>query len=422
MESDRIFFNRLLKGIDSVQDFRSKTELELKRLKDKIKSTCASDLFADPNDPDLADAVECLPIRALWYFYERVLINKGEWLYEPFELEYQSGIFQGDDFHSLLIELGKKDKKFLPSCVFAEMDTKDTNIRIVVIPSDRLGRFYRARVKYERTGGSSSRGFLKHVIGNLPKEYNIWRTFNHIAKNTPQQELGSINLYFEDTSPGEIEPKRCFEHAQAVFSSLQHCPMPQNLADLRIVDARVGAIDTNYIKSKIQRERGKSEYDVFLSYAFKDGTIAGQIRDALELRGITEVPGLQVHYTSGQPTGRAAGLIRRTRGGRRLAGLIRQPSPRNPAQKKSRVWIKRAETAEHLYGLCRSEGRKAKDEIIRLKQEKRLLADLARLRKRIEAAGFNAAKRFVKPWVGSRSAIRVWPAIGRWTTTRTNRS
>lgn len=29
--------------------------------------------------------------------------------------------------------------------------------------------------------------------------------------------------------------------------------------------------------------------------------------------------------------------------------LIRQPSPRNPAQKKSRVWIKRAETAEHLY-------------------------------------------------------------------------
>lgn len=65
--------------------------------------------------------------------------------------------------------------------------------------------------------------------------------------------------------------------------------------------------------------------------------------------------------------------------------LIRQPSPRNPAQKKSRVWIKRAETAEHLYVLCRSEGRKAKDEAIRLKQEKRLLADLARLRKRVEA-------------------------------------
>jgi transposase len=65
--------------------------------------------------------------------------------------------------------------------------------------------------------------------------------------------------------------------------------------------------------------------------------------------------------------------------------LIRQPSPRNPAQKKSRVWVKRAETAEHLFVLCRSEGRKAKDQAIRLKQEKRLLDDLARLRKRIQA-------------------------------------
>jgi transposase len=80
--------------------------------------------------------------------------------------------------------------------------------------------------------------------------------------------------------------------------------------------------------------------------------------------------------------------------------LIRQPSPRNPGQKKSRVWIKRAETAEQLYILCRSEGRKAKDEAIRLKQEKRLLADLARLRKRIEAGRL-------------RSPEKVYEAIGR---------
>jgi transposase len=65
--------------------------------------------------------------------------------------------------------------------------------------------------------------------------------------------------------------------------------------------------------------------------------------------------------------------------------LIRQPSPRNAVQKKSRVWIKRVESGEHLYVLCRSEGRKAKDQAIRLKQEKRLLADLSRLRKRIDS-------------------------------------
>lgn len=65
--------------------------------------------------------------------------------------------------------------------------------------------------------------------------------------------------------------------------------------------------------------------------------------------------------------------------------LIRQPSPRNPSQQKSRVWIKRAETDDHLFVLCRSEGRQAKDQAIRLKQEKRLKADLERLRARIEA-------------------------------------
>jgi transposase len=80
--------------------------------------------------------------------------------------------------------------------------------------------------------------------------------------------------------------------------------------------------------------------------------------------------------------------------------LIRQPSPRNPAQKKSRVWIKRAETAEHLYVLCRSDGRKAKDEAIRVKQEKRFLADLARLRKRIAAGRMKRSE-------------KVYEAIGR---------
>lgn len=63
--------------------------------------------------------------------------------------------------------------------------------------------------------------------------------------------------------------------------------------------------------------------------------------------------------------------------------ILRQPSPTNPAQKKSRVWVKRMETADELYVLCRSEGRQAKDQAIRDKQEKRLLADLGRLQKRV---------------------------------------
>jgi transposase len=79
--------------------------------------------------------------------------------------------------------------------------------------------------------------------------------------------------------------------------------------------------------------------------------------------------------------------------------VLRESSPTNPAQRKSQVWVKRLETAEHLYILCRSEGRQAKDRAIREKQEKRLLTDLGRLQTRI------AKKRIVE--------AKVHEAIGR---------
>lgn len=63
--------------------------------------------------------------------------------------------------------------------------------------------------------------------------------------------------------------------------------------------------------------------------------------------------------------------------------LVRRPSPRNPYQHKTRVWIKRQQKGEQVYVLCRSDGRQAKDRAIREKQETRLLADLARLQQRV---------------------------------------
>lgn len=64
--------------------------------------------------------------------------------------------------------------------------------------------------------------------------------------------------------------------------------------------------------------------------------------------------------------------------------VLRSPSPRNPGQKKSQVWIKRQAKGNEVYILCRSEGREQKDRAIREKQEQRLQADLKALRTRIE--------------------------------------
>jgi len=73
--------------------------------------------------------------------------------------------------------------------------------------------------------------------------------------------------------------------------------------------------------------------------------------------------------------------------------VIRTPSPRNPDQQKSRVWIKRREKESEVYILCLSEGRQAKDRAIRETHEQRLKKDLQRLQARIEKGQLKEAKK-----------------------------
>jgi len=63
--------------------------------------------------------------------------------------------------------------------------------------------------------------------------------------------------------------------------------------------------------------------------------------------------------------------------------LIRTLSPTNSGKKKSGVFIKKMEKENELYILCLSEGRKEKDKEIRESHEKKLVADLKKLAKRI---------------------------------------
>jgi len=64
--------------------------------------------------------------------------------------------------------------------------------------------------------------------------------------------------------------------------------------------------------------------------------------------------------------------------------VIRQPSPRNPGQKKSSVRVKAHPSDNELLILCVSHERVEKDRAIRAKQEGRFLKDLARVQARIQ--------------------------------------
>jgi transposase len=63
--------------------------------------------------------------------------------------------------------------------------------------------------------------------------------------------------------------------------------------------------------------------------------------------------------------------------------IFRTPSPRNPAQNKTRVFIKRAVSGAEVHILCRSDGRLEKDRAIRDKHEQRFLRDLTKLQARV---------------------------------------
>ncbi len=71
--------------------------------------------------------------------------------------------------------------------------------------------------------------------------------------------------------------------------------------------------------------------------------------------------------------------------------ILRPPSPRNPDQKKTRVWIKRAVTGGEVHILCRSNGRLEKDRAIRDTHEQRFLRDLTRLQTRVTRGRLRAA-------------------------------
>jgi hypothetical protein len=80
--------------------------------------------------------------------------------------------------------------------------------------------------------------------------------------------------------------------------------------------------------------------------------------------------------------------------------LQRPCSPTNPAQHKSRVWVKKERLGDELHVLCRSQERQAVERAIRQGQEGRLRDDLARLQRRV------AQGRLVQP-------AKIQAALGR---------
>jgi transposase len=90
-----------------------------------------------------------------------------------------------------------------------------------------------------------------------------------------------------------------------------------------------------------------------------------------------------LHYLVAEPYGERKDWVAEFQDSGDFAAVEREPSPRNPFQKKSTVQVKMRRVGGETHVLCVSSERKEKDRAIRDLHEKRLLADLEKLKKRV---------------------------------------
>jgi transposase len=90
-----------------------------------------------------------------------------------------------------------------------------------------------------------------------------------------------------------------------------------------------------------------------------------------------------LHYLIAEPYAERKDWVVEFQDSGDFAAVEREPSPRNPFQKKSTVQVKMRRVGGETHVLCVSSERKEKDRAIRDLHEKRLLADLEELKKRV---------------------------------------
>jgi transposase len=98
---------------------------------------------------------------------------------------------------------------------------------------------------------------------------------------------------------------------------------------------------------------------------------------------LKKIAALQLHYVVAEPYGARHEWVEEFEDDRDFVEVQREPSPTNPFQHKSTVHVKLRKAGAETHVLCVSSERKDKDRAIREAHEKKLLADLEKLRKRV---------------------------------------
>jgi len=266
----------------------------MKELVKELEVECKDALFCDPHDIDLSRPYDARVNTALHYFHnysitKSVKDNPDYALFEPFELRCEvDGILKSkNDYLKFLVEyINHKDtsdqKPIETSLVYANFDTKYLNLRVAVIPESLMDSFFEMRFNYTRLGPpDTGKGILYKIAKMFPKEYNIWRLYNHTAASRAFMEEGNIVFLIQDLK------KRSFdENANRVSNGIFNgVKLVREGSNIRITKPSIQDINFQSVKAALDNQYSKRKeylYDVFLSYCKDDLEQAQEIKAKLE--------------------------------------------------------------------------------------------------------------------------------------------
>ena len=274
-------------NFDSKGSIYKETYAELLKLQEQILDHCSDYLFSDSNDYHMKNSVTIVPDTTLSYFNQFVNpSNSQEWYYQVFKLACNDeGVIestQGELFDAILEHISTPENMTLPKCVFANMNTNDMNIRVVVIPPEEQKRFSLVTFDYKRSGyPDSSRGIIAHITKYIPNHYNIWNLTTQTRVSMKERERGSTTLLLENQSNEDLN----IGATQSIMERIVAEPLPSHLEQISSLAASVVPISVHIPRRVFESQRSKErkyKYDVFLSYSSLDHEEANRIKEKLE--------------------------------------------------------------------------------------------------------------------------------------------
>lgn len=198
---------------EMIREIKNKVSARISDCVSHIEKCCSKFHFSDQEALGLEKPVKGERLDSLSYFYERInnskINNKGNVYSKPWRFTCRDGILYPEAETTLFIKSVMGNS--LPSRAFAELNTREAQLRLAVIPVSKLQSFGWVVVSYEwhnpnlnnfqRNPNNEcslnilNKDIVSEITKKISKRHNIWRFFTHVKLRNRDSEGGNLEFF-----------------------------------------------------------------------------------------------------------------------------------------------------------------------------------------------------------------------------------